>query len=153
MVKGQLRQKKYGSMWQKIVNLKPNYIISLKIGSSGNDPEKINIPIKQRGPPIKYIQKEGDTCLILSLLNFMHYLGKDLIVKKLLEKNNEIIKQLLDFSMKNIIDLMTNQGRNYGDYRIKKLCVKKVKILNTMNIVNEKKMTEFIIVCWKIIIQ
>jgi len=153
MVKGQLRQKKYGSMWQKIVNLKPNHIISLKIGSSGNDPEKINIPIKQRGPPIKYIQKEGDTCLILSLLNVMHYLGKDLIVKKLLEKNNEIIKQSLDFSMKNIIDLMTNQGRKYGDYRIKKLWVKKVKILNTMNIVNEKKITKFIIVCWKIIIQ
>ena len=137
-LKDNFNKRIYGSMWQKIVDLKPNHILKLNIGSSGNDPEKIKIPENEKGPSIKYQQKEGQMCLILSLLNVMHYLGKDIIVKKLLEKNNMIIKNSLDCSMNEILDLMTNKGLNKGEKRIKKLYVKRVKNLNTMNIINDK---------------
>ena len=118
-LKDNFNKRIYGSMWQKIVDLKPNHNLKLNVGSSGNDPEKIKIPENEKGPSIKYQQKEGQMCLILSLLNVMHYLGKDIIVKKLLEKNNMIIKNSLDCSMNEILDLMTNKGLNKGEKRIK----------------------------------
>ena len=124
--------------WERIVNLKPNHVMDLKIGSSGNDPERLNIPMHHRGPLLKYTQGKEDTCLILSLANVMDYLRKEIIVENLLKLNKHVIQYSHDCRMKDIIDVMTNQKRKWGQKRITKLIVRKVRNLKTMNLINDR---------------
>ena len=123
-------------IWNNIINLKANEIYELPIGSSGNDPDKIFIPEKDRGTILKYQQTKHNECLIYSICCVMSYLNQDNVCFYMLRLKRELEIQQQMCNMDDILCVLTNKHRRKGEQRLKKF-IKKVKVINTQQILND----------------
>ena len=128
--------------WNQLKCMKANEIISVPIGSSENTVSNCFIPKKDRGPPLKYIQIDGDDCLTYSLASALEIVGKTEIHKMLIELNQKFSSRREQCKMSDILDLMTNKNRKKNQPRTR--CdIKKMKPKMSMEILQDIQFNVF----------
>ena len=136
-LKDNFNNDKCQKFWNDLLNLKPNQTIEVPIGSSDVNILEIDIPSKDKGPPLNYIQIDGSDCLVYSLASAMNLVGVDFIAQRLVQVAKEMSQNNQMCKMNNILDIMTNKVRKRGERRTR-LMVSKMKPNSTYSILHDR---------------